>query len=97
MNGQHISVTKLSRQGIEENPRVTLSGEFRGTKGGATIIFFGDMEPDPNGAGRREKLFWLPTSQIKAMQPFTMRTISKFSVPKWLAKDKGLMEHEVGA
>lgn len=93
---QHISVTKLSRQGVDENPRVMLSGEFRGTKGGATIMFFGDTEPDPNGAGRREKLFWLPTSQIDPQTPFSMRKVSKFSVPKWLARDKGLMEHAVG-
>lgn len=91
---ERISVTELSRQGEKSGvERIIISGEYRGQKGRATILFFGDIERTETG--QREKHVYLPTSQLEPQGEQVMRRIGKYSIPRWLASNNDLLEHEV--
>lgn len=64
-----------------ENQMVEVDAEKRMERGGSTALYQGKDDPQ-NG---REIWVWVPTSRIKDNGDGT------FSMPEWLALDKGLI------
>lgn len=68
---------------------VEIAGELRNDdKPMALAIWCGEYEEDPrpnSKTGKREKWIWLPKSQVQDNMDGT------FTMPEWLAKDKGFI------
>lgn len=64
-----------------ESDLVEVTATKRLEKGGGTALFQGEIDPQNN----REIWIWVPTSQIQDNGDGT------FTMPFWLAKDKGLV------
>lgn len=85
-----ISVTELAREGEKDTRRpIVIGAEWRGVRGKAVALYFGDMEPDPrNPQQKREKWRFLPASQVTKIDD------QHVSIPAWLVQSERLWEYE---
>lgn len=86
---EHLDTGERSQPKQEEkmatgkSDLIEVEVEFRMEKGGGIAVFNGDFKEDEYG-NQREDWIWLPKSLVE-------RDGNIFTMPEWLAQDKGLI------